>query len=458
MKIYNTLSGEKEEFAPIKENTVGMYVCGITPYAPAHLGHARCYVVFDVIKRVLEFNGYSVEYIQNITDIDDKIINKSKETGKKPSQIAEKYFKKFKENMELLNVRPAGRYPKVSENIGRVIEFVEGLIEKDMAYERNGNVYYRVAKFSDYGKLSGRKPDELISEEDNYSQEKEDSRDFALWKKDKKYGWDSPWGRGRPGWHIECSAMSKKYFGNVFDIHGGGLDLIFPHHENEIAQSEGLTGKSPAKYWVHNGMVKLKGDKMAKSTGNFFLLKEILKKYRPMVLRMFLLSSSYRQDIDFNFQGISDTQKAYDKLAEFKKEILELSTGKISGEDITDFSHPALESLSDDCNTARAIGKIFKSVNSIMEHIYSGTHEETDIVLGQKIIWIIEEILGIELAFQIIEDMDEKKIESIVKKREKLRKNGKYALADKIRDSLKKRGIILKDTPTGTHWRITDNI
>ncbi|MGM0441036.1 MAG: cysteine--tRNA ligase [Elusimicrobiota bacterium] len=454
LTVYNTLSGKKEEFSPLNEGNVNMYVCGITPYAHAHLGHARCYIVFDVLKRVLEFKGYSVSYVQNITDIDDKIINKSQKTGKSPSQISNKYFKEFKNNMKLLNVRPASRYPKVSENIDQIIEFVKGLLERDMAYEKNGNVYYRVSEFAGYGKLSGRKPDELISEENKHSSEKEDARDFALWKKDEQFGWESPWGKGRPGWHIECSAMSKKYLGDTFDIHGGGLDLIFPHHENEIAQSEGLTGKDPAKYWIHNGMVNLKGDKMAKSTGNFFLLKEILNKYPPMVLRMFLLSSSYRQDIDFSIKELSDTQKAYSKLVEFKKEINELLSDSIKAEDLESFEHPALRALDNDFNTARAIGEIFKTVNSIMEKIFQGTQQKQDIIRGGKLVRIFEKVLGIELFQKDNKNISEEEIRELVKEREEYRENKQFKKADKIREKLKEAGVVLKDTPTGTRWNI----
>ncbi len=465
--IYNTLTQKKEEFNPINPPDVRMYVCGITPYSDAHLGHARCYVVFDTLKRYLKYSGYNVKYVQNITDIDDKIINKSRETGDSPEEISSKYFENFKLCMKNLNVEPADEYPKVSESISDIIEFVEGLIKKGMAYNINGNVYFRVAEFNSYGRLSGRKMEELISNQECPVVQKEDERDFAVWKSDTEFGWDSPWGKGRPGWHIECSAMSRKFLGDEFDIHGGGLDLIFPHHENELAQSEALTGRNPVKYWVHNGMVTLKGDKMAKSTGNFFLLKDLLDKYPPMAVRMYLLSSSYRQPLDFSIEGLMGTQKAYDRIAEFKNVVAPFIEPDKSGnysskkavapfmglplEKITEPKEDdeVISALNDDLNTAKAIGEIFKKITPIKEKIFKGIHTTEDINSGKMLIAIFEKILGIQLYI----DKDEiEEIESLIKKREDFRRMKDYAQADSIRMELEKMGIELKDTPTGTRW------
>ncbi|MFC2062033.1 cysteine--tRNA ligase [Elusimicrobiota bacterium] len=448
--LYNTLSGNKEEFIPLDPPRVNMYVCGITPYSEAHLGHARCYVVFDTLNRYMRCLGYDVNYIQNITDIDDKIINKSKETGEEPREIAEKYFKSFSDSMELLNVKPADKYPRVSETIEDIIKFVEGLIQKDMAYEVNGSIYFRVKDFKDYGQLSGRNSEELISQRDSSSDEKEDPRDFALWKSDKEFGWDSPWGKGRPGWHIECSAMSRKFLGDEFDIHGGGLDLIFPHHENEVTQSEALTGKKPVKYWVHNGMVTLRGDKMAKSTGNFFLLRDLLSEFPPMVVRMYLLTSGYRQVLDFNTEGIEDVHRAYTKIAEFKKEIDEIGGKNIGIENICKIEDEIISALNDDLNTARAIGEVFKKVNPIMENIFKGVQTAQDIETGKRLVMVFEEILGIKL--NIDTDINEEEVELLLKEREKCRKEKDYTMADSIRVKLSEMGVTIKDTPSGVKW------
>jgi cysteinyl-tRNA synthetase len=447
--LYNSLTRQKEEFNPIDGSKVNMYVCGITPYGDAHLGHARCYVVFDTLKRFLECIGYDVFYVQNITDIDDKIIKKSLEIGSSPKEIAEKYFNEFQGSMEKLNIRPADIYPKVTESIDDIISFVDGLIKNGKAYESKGSVYFSVAKFNNYGRLSGRDASELIIGQEANIDEKEDPRDFAVWKSDPDFGWDSPWGKGRPGWHIECSAMSKKLLGDEFDIHGGGLDLIFPHHENEVAQSEALTGKNPVRYWVHNGMVTLKGDKMAKSTGKFFLIRELLEEYPPMVLRMYLLSSSYRQVIDFSDEGLINTGKAYTKITEFKKEINKIDSSEIEEKDLC-MEDEVILSLKDDLNTAKAIGEIFKKITPINEKIYNGTDTPEDINTGKRLISIFENVLGVKL--HVENDVDKNKIELLIKEREKYRKQRNFAEADRIREELDSLGIDLKDTPTGTRW------
>ncbi|MEA3506470.1 MAG: cysteine--tRNA ligase [Elusimicrobiota bacterium] len=499
LRLYNTLTGKKEEFSPLSGDRVGMYVCGITPYDYAHLGHARCYVVFDVLRRYLEHRGYKVNYIQNITDIDDKIIKKSRETGLSPGNIAEKYFADFQDNMELLNVRPATFYPRVSENIDEIISFIRGLIENGNAYESAGSVYFRTDSYSDYGRLSGRDPEDMIAADSGYGAQKKNPADFALWKKDEEFGWKSPWGKGRPGWHIECSAISKKFLGEEFDIHGGGLDLVFPHHENEVAQSKALTGKNPVKFWIHNGMVNLKGDKMAKSTGNFFLLKELLASYNPMVVRMYLLSTGYRQVLNFDPAELDDTSKAFNKLCEFKKELLQIDgqNGEINQEGISlpekadaatkgsamrsrpcesawknnlngsfsarthlfqkvpkwKFFRPStlvFGALSNDLNTSAAIGEIFKIVNPLTEKIFNERLDEKDIKKGLAAIAVMENIIGVDLTVE--EGPDAARVEKLLDERRRLRKEKKYAGADRIRDKLLKEGIEIKDTPSGTKW------
>ena len=428
-----------------------MYVCGITPYSDSHLGHGRCYVVFDTLRRFLTYLGYEVNYIQNITDIDDKIINKSLETGKTPAEISRKYFDLFMDSMEKLNVAPASNHPKVTGNIPEIIEFVEGLISKEFAYERGGSVYFRVSSLKGYGSLSGREDaqEENLASRVDLEDEKADSRDFAVWKKDEEHGWDSPWGKGRPGWHIECSAMSRKFLGDEFDIHGGGLDLIFPHHENEVAQSRALTGKEPARFWVHNGMVTLKGDKMSKSTGNFFLLNELLSKIEGPVLRFYLLSAGYRQLLDFTIEKVEGVKNSFLKLKELKKE-LENSDLEYDGEIST--NNPAILALLDDLNTPRAIGEIFKLTLPVLEKIYSGSAEKDEMEAAWEMLRIVEEILGVDLKDTGHGEISDEDIENLISERNAHRKEKRFAEADAIREKLSLMGIIIKDTPSGTKW------
>ncbi|MFC2048637.1 cysteine--tRNA ligase [Elusimicrobiota bacterium] len=446
IKLYNSLTNRKEEFKPLNPPEVKMYVCGITPYGETHLGHGRCYVVFDTLKRFLNACDYNVRYIQNITDIDDKIINKSKEEGKTIKEIADYYFKGFKENMKQLNVTDADEYPKVSATIAEIIDFIDLLIEKNAAYTKNGSVYFRINSLSNYGRLSGRNPDDLLSQSSATSDEKDDSRDFALWKEDEEFGWESPWGLGRPGWHIECSAMSKKYLGEEFDIHGGGQDLKFPHHENELAQSYAAYGKEPVKYWIHNGMVTIKGDKMSKSTGNYFLLNELLEQFNPQVVRLYLLSAGYRQPLDFNIEGFEDHKKAYDKLSEFKKLLSDVNIG----EPIDKVDTNLLEILADDFNTARALGEVFKKINPVMDDFINNKFPDESLLEGQRVINFVEKVLGIELG--VVTEVDADEIRIFIDKRNEARKNRDFGLADSIRDELLEMGIELKDTSEGTKW------
>ncbi len=317
MKVYNTLSGQKEEFLP-QGDEVKMYVCGVTPYDHCHLGHAMSYIIFDVIRRYLRFRGYKVKYVQNITDIDDKIIDRANKLGISPRELAEKYTNSYFEDMDALNIERADVYPRATGEIPKIIEVIQGLVDKGYAYPAGGSVYFRVRKVADYGKLSHRSLESMRAAEGAMgSEEKEDAMDFALWKASKpgEPWWESPWGEGRPGWHIECSAMSLKYLGDTLDIHGGGQDLIFPHHENEIAQSESFTGKKPfVKYWLHNGLVQLGEDKMSKSLGNLITIKEALEKYSPDAIRIFILSSHYRSPLKYSEEGLEAAERGAERL------------------------------------------------------------------------------------------------------------------------------------------------
>jgi len=449
--IYNSRTRSKEAFDTLNPRKAGMYVCGITPYSDSHLGHGRCYVVFDTLRRFLEYLGYEVRYIQNVTDIDDKIINKSIETGEAPGEISRKNFELFIESMEKLNVLPADIYPKVTDHIPDIIEFVKGLIEKEFAYEKEGSVYFRVSSLQGYGRLSGR---EAAAENDTVSRvslenEKSDSRDFAVWKKDEEYGWESPWGKGRPGWHIECSAMSRKLLGDEFDIHGGGLDLIFPHHENEVAQSRALTGKEPARFWIHNGMVTLKGDKMSKSTGNFFLLNELLSKIEGPLLRLFLLSTGYRQVLDFSIEKTEEVRNSFLKLKELKKE---LDGAAVGAEIVISPENPAVAALLDDFNTPRALGEVFKVVMPLLEKMYSGSAKEDEIRAAGEMLRVTEDILGISLTEPGVSRVSDDNIEKLIAERNLHRRERRFAEADAIREELSSTGVILKDTPSGTKW------
>lgn len=327
LKFFNTLTKREEEFKSIEPNKIKMYVCGITPYDSCHIGHARCYVVFDTIRRYFEFLGYEINYIQNFTDIDDKIINKSNALNVKYNEISEKYIDEYFIVMDKLNIKRANSNPKVSENIDKIVTFIERLVKKNYAYNIDGNVYFRVKNFEDYGKLSGRNLEELKQgARVEIDEKKENPLDFALWKKAKENEpfWESSLGKGRPGWHIECSVLATANLGETIDIHGGGADLIFPHHENEIAQSEALTDKKFAKYWIHNGFVMINKEKMSKSLGNFFTLNDILEKYEPMALRLFLLTNHYRKPLDFSDDKLEENTKRLAKFTNFYRDVKNL--------------------------------------------------------------------------------------------------------------------------------------
>ncbi|NMA02815.1 MAG: cysteine--tRNA ligase [Clostridia bacterium] len=466
LHVYNTLTKSKEKFEPLREGQVRMYVCGPTTYNYIHLGNARPIVVFDTVRRYLQYLGYQVTYVQNFTDVDDKIINKAQEEKSEPLALAAKYIDEYFKDADKLNVKRADVHPKVSEHINEIINFVKKLIEKGKAYEIDGDVYFSVRKFDDYGKLSGRSVDDLLAgARIEVDARKKDPLDFALWKKakDGELSWSSPWGQGRPGWHIECSAMSCKYLGDEFDIHGGGSDLIFPHHENEIAQTESLGEKPMAKYWLHNGFITVNQEKMSKSLGNFFLLRDILAKFDPMVVRFFLLSTHYRSPIDFDDERLQVAQRGLERLRNAYAQLeygLKNAGSSENGAKLIAATKNAQEqfvqAMNDDFNTALAIAALFDLARDI--NTYSSEKElDKDALAGaKKVFEDLMGVIGINLAVeqgekgQILEGL----MELIIEIRQTARKNKDFTTADLIRDKLKELGVILEDAPQGTKWKI----
>lgn len=479
MKIYNTMTNKLEKFIPLDENKVKMYVCGPTVYNYIHLGNARPIIVFDTLARFFKHKGYKVEYVQNFTDVDDKIIKKAIEEKIKPEEVAIKYIEAFFEDINRLNVLKDVVRPKVTEHMTEIIEMIEKLIENGYAYENEGNVFFDVRKYEDYGNLSNQKIEELeAGARVNVLDIKKDSLDFTLWKP-KKEGepyWDSPWGQGRPGWHIECSAMSKKYLGETFDIHGGGQDLIFPHHENEIAQSKCSGHGDFAKYWMHNGFINVDGDKMSKSLGNFFLLREILDKFDGNIVRLFVLSTHYRKPINFSIENIEDSKKALQSIISSVKryeEILQKNNVNkdiekivIKNENIENFIKKVKkldkkfdEAMSEDMNTPQAIATVFDQIretNKYYDVIFENVTEELLEGLFSSYMSLknkMENILGIELINKVNEENDEMSkelIELLIKIRTDARAEKNFKLSDEIRDSLKAIGVEIKDNKDGT--------
>ena len=459
MKVYNTLTRKKEELVPQDPKRLTMYVCGPTVYNYIHIGNARPIVVFDTMRKYLEWRGQKVKYVQNFTDVDDKIINKAREEGITAMEVAEKYIDAYYNDVKALNVTRATVHPRVSETIPEIIAFVQGLIDKGMAYEVQGDVYYRTRKFPGYGKLSGQNIDDLEAGARVMPGDiKEDPLDFALWKarkSDDEIAWESPWGMGRPGWHIECSAMSRKYLGETIDLHAGGEDLQFPHHENEIAQTEGLTGKTFSRYWMHNGFITMDKEKMSKSKGNFFLLHDILKDYDGEVVRYFLLSVQYRGPIDFSKEIMDQSAAALGRMRNCKENLRHLvSTGSGS---MSDGEKAALEALGkhresfiaamdDDLNTADAISAVFELVRDINTDVAHGCSKE----FAEKALGLLGELTGVlGLLIQEPKAEIEPEIQALIDARQEARKAKNWAEADRIRDELAARGITLKDTPQG---------
>ena len=460
--IYNTLTKRKEAFKPIVDGEVRMYVCGVTVYDLCHIGHARAAIVFDVIYRYLKYLGYKVTYVRNFTDVDDKIIKRANEEKVSSEEIAERYIKEFYADMNALGVEIPDCEPKATVHIPDMIEMIKKLIEKGYAYQANGDVFYSVRKFTEYGKLSGKNTDELLSgARVEIDEKKKDPLDFALWKASKpgEPWWDSPWGKGRPGWHIECSAMGQKYLGKYFDIHGGGKDLVFPHHENEIAQSHAATGHPPVKYWIHNGFVNINKEKMSKSLGNFFTIKDVLKKFNPEVIRFFLLSSHYRSPIDFSDQNLNESKinldRFYDLLLFADKE-LGVNEGK--SELILKFE----EAMNDDFNTAQAIGYL----NTELHRLNGIRNKGSEFLQGIATLIKIGKVLGLfeQNPAEYFErekseglasiGISEGEIKRLISERERARKEKRWKDGDRIRDELSQKGIILEDSPQGTIWKV----
>lgn len=466
MKLYNTMSKKKEEFVPLEQDKVKMYVCGPTVYNFIHIGNARPMIVFDTVRRYFEYKGYEVNFVSNFTDVDDKIIKKAIEEGVTAEEISKRYIAECKKDMEGMNVKPATTHPLATEEIGGMIELIRTLIDKGFAYEKNGTVYYRTRKFADYGKLSHKNLDDLRSGNRSLlvtgEDEKEDPLDFVLWKpkKEGEPAWESPWSEGRPGWHIECSEMSKKYLGEQIDIHAGGEDLIFPHHENEIAQSEAANGKEFAKYWLHNGFLNIDNRKMSKSLGNFFTVREISEKYDLQVLRFFMLSAHYRSPLNFSAELMESAKNGLERIvtaAENLRFLMKNAQAEAMNESekeavakTREYVEGFEKAMDDDFNTADAVAAVFELVkyanttadgNSSKEYL-QGILD----VLGK-----LTDVLGIIVEKK--EELLDADIEALIEERQAARKEKNFARADEIRDELLARGIILKDTREGVQWK-----
>ncbi len=474
LRVYNTLTRKKEEFIPLNGKRVGMYVCGPTVYDYSHVGHARSYVAFDVIRRYLEYKGYTVIYIQNITDVDDKIIKRANELGEDPLSLSKRFTEAYFEDMEKLNVQRANIHPKVSDHIPEIIEFIDRLIKEGYAYEVDGNVYFSVSKAKDYGKLSHQPMENILAgARVEVDKNKRDPRDFALWKKVKpgEIFWESPWGKGRPGWHIECSAMAIKYLGPSIDIHGGGMDLIFPHHECEIAQSEAYTGKPFVKYWIHNGFVTINKEKMSKSLGNFFTIREVLEKYDGETLRFFLLSTHYRSQIDYSDKHLQEAKQALQRIRgainklktlikqsrEESKEPSEEERELI--EQVRKSKQKFMDAMDDDFNTREAMPAIFeltRMVNSLdaSSRISRSTLEEALQTYNE-----FGQILGLfqeEERRETDEETVGKLVDILIELRNRFRKEKDWETADYIRERMREAGILLEDSREGTTWKIIE--
>ena len=460
MQVYNTLTNRKEEFVPIEPGKVKMYVCGPTVYNFFHIGNARPFVVFDTLRRYFKFRGYEVKFVQNFTDVDDKIINRAKEEGITAPEVSEKYIKEYFNDAEALNVLKADVHPKVSEHIPEIIDFVQTLIDKGYAYEADGDVYYSTRKFPEYGKLSGQNIDDLESgARIAIGEVKEDPLDFALWKarkEESEIAWESPWGMGRPGWHIECSTMAKKHLGDTIDIHGGGQDLTFPHHENEIAQSEACNGVPFAHYWMHNGYINVDGKKMSKSLNNFFTVRDIRENYSGDVIRFFLLSGHYRSPINFSDTLMEQSKQGYERIAT-AIETLEFLRTNGSEEAMADESakiasldkhrEKFIEVMDDDLNTADGIAAIFELVSEINLDVKDGA-SKSFAEEALKRIRELTEVLGLFGGEDEEEGLGDD-IQALIDERQEARKAKNWARADEIRDQLAAMGITLKDTPQG---------
>ncbi len=466
MKLYNTMSKQKEEFVPLEEGKVKMYVCGPTVYNFIHIGNARPMIVFDTVRRYFEYKGFDVNFVSNFTDVDDKIIKKANEEGVTAEEISQRYIAECKKDMDGMNVKPATKNPLATEEIGGMVDMIQTLIDKGYAYEKNGTVYYRTRQFKEYGKLSHKNLDDLrsgnrsllVSGED----EKEDPLDFVLWKpkKEGEPAWESPWSEGRPGWHIECSEMSKKYLGEQIDIHAGGEDLVFPHHENEIAQSEAANGKEFAKYWLHNAFLNIDNRKMSKSLGNFFTVREISEKYDLQVLRFFMLSAHYRSPLNFSSDLMEAAKSGLDRIIT-ATDNLKFLADNAKTETLTDIEDDALtktqsyvaafeKAMDDDFNTADAIAAIFDLVK-YANTTANGDSSKAYVSALYELIVKLADVLGVVVEKK--EELLDADIEALIQERQAARKERNFGRADEIRDELLAKGIILEDTREGVKWK-----
>ncbi|MFB5663047.1 cysteine--tRNA ligase [Alteribacillus sp. HJP-4] len=459
--LYNTMSRKKEAFVPLEKGKVKMYVCGPTVYNYIHIGNARPAVVFDMVRKYLEYRGYEVEFVTNFTDVDDKIIKAAKELKEKVPVLAERFIAAYHEDTSALGVKKADLHPRVTETMPDIIAFIKALIEKGFAYEADGDVYFQTRSFSGYGKLSSQSIEDLqMGARIEIGEKKKDPLDFALWKaaKEDEISWESPWGAGRPGWHIECSAMVKKYLGETIDIHAGGQDLAFPHHENEVAQSEALNQKQMAKYWMHNGYIQIDNEKMSKSLGNFVLVQDIIKQYRPEVVRFFMLQSHYRSPLNFSAELLTSAQNSLERIqttAANLKHRLKMSADfgekKFWLEQAKNRKQQFIQAMDDDFNTANGISTLFDLVKDANMYLQE---QQTSKEVLEAMLEVIRDIGSLmDIPVEPVEEILDEDIEQLIAERIKARKDKNFARADEIRDTLKEQGIILEDTPQGTRWK-----
>ncbi|UII56053.1 cysteine--tRNA ligase [Cytobacillus spongiae] len=461
IKLYNTMTRQKEEFVPLEEGKVKMYVCGPTVYNYIHIGNARPAIVFDTVRKYLEFRGYDVQFVSNFTDVDDKLIKAARELGEDVPTIAERFIDAYFEDVSALGCDRADVHPRVTESMEIIIEFITGLIEKGFAYESGGDVYFHTRKFETYGKLSHQSIDELrVGSRIAVGEKKEDALDFVLWKaaKEGEIYWESPWGKGRPGWHIECSAMAKKYLGESIDIHAGGQDLAFPHHENEIAQSEALNEKPFARYWMHNGYINIDNEKMSKSLGNFVLVHDIIKKHDPQVLRFFMLSVHYRNPINYSEELLENTKAGLDRI---RTSYENLKHRKATSTDLTnhneewvkkiaDLREQFIRDMDDDFNTANGVSVLFELSKQANYYLLEKNTSVEVIDNFLKVFQELTQVLGLSLDK---EELLDEEIEALIQERIQARKDRNFQRSDQIRDQLKDMNIILEDTAQGTRWK-----
>ena len=463
MKLYNTLTRTKEEFRPLEEGKVKMYVCGPTVYNYIHIGNARPFIMFDTLRRYLQYKGYDVTFVQNFTDVDDKIIKRGHEEGISPEDVANKYIDEYFVDADGLGIKRADVHPRVTDNIEQIIDFVKDLEDKGYAYEVNGDVYFDTKKFEGYGKLSKQNQDELeAGARIEVNSQKRHPMDFVLWKskKEGEPGWNSPWGEGRPGWHIECSVMSSRYLGETIDIHAGGQDLAFPHHENEIAQSEARSGKTFSNYWVHNGYININNEKMSKSKGNFFTVRDISKQYDLEIVRFFMLSAHYRNPVNFSDEMLNQAKAGLERLYN-AKEKLEFTISNLSESSMKDcekelvnelesYKTKFINAMEDDLNTADAVSAIFE----LSKFINTNVNEESSLEFAKMCLDKFNELTEVlNIVNKKNDDILDKDIEELIQKRADAKKNKDFKLADDIRQELLDKGIILEDTRQGTKWK-----